>query len=102
VRSGSRSDAGFMGVKVGAFYFRSKWNCDNPANNPKQLKTTFVGVVLLSLIKNHHSKVSLQSMTSRKIVAFVEGTLGSWYNASWTEYHSLLFNKLRLSFNNQN
>jgi hypothetical protein len=26
--------------------------CHNPTNNPKQLKTTFVGVVLLS-VKNH-------------------------------------------------
>ena len=28
--------------------------CHNPTNNPKQLKTTFVGVVLLSVRKNHH------------------------------------------------
>jgi hypothetical protein len=29
--------------------------CHNPTNNPKQLKTTFVGVVLLSVRKNHHT-----------------------------------------------
>jgi hypothetical protein len=28
--------------------------CHNPTNNPKQLKTTFVGVVILSVRKNHH------------------------------------------------
>jgi hypothetical protein len=30
-------------------------NCHNPTNNPKQLKTTFVGVVILSVRKNHHT-----------------------------------------------
>ena len=30
---------------------RNKLNCHNPTNNPKQLKTTFVGVVLLSVKK---------------------------------------------------
>ena len=42
--------------------------CHNPTNNPKQLKTTFVGVVLLSVKKpphHHHTtttppRVSLQ------------------------------------------
>jgi hypothetical protein len=29
-------------------------NCHNPTNNPKQLKTTFVGVVILSVRINHH------------------------------------------------
>jgi hypothetical protein len=29
-------------------------NCHNPTNNPKQLKTIFVGVVLLSVKKPHH------------------------------------------------
>jgi hypothetical protein len=36
--------------KAGCF----EYNCHNPTNNPKQLKTTFVGVVLLSVRKPHH------------------------------------------------
>ena len=30
-------------------------NCNNPPDNPKQLKTTFVGVVLLSVKNQHHT-----------------------------------------------
>ena len=30
-------------------------NCHNPTNNPKQLKTTFVGVVILLVRKKHHT-----------------------------------------------
>ena len=41
---------------------RKQLNCHNPTNNPKQLKTTFVGVVLLSvLIPPPPLRVSLQS-----------------------------------------
>jgi hypothetical protein len=35
----------------------SAWNCHNPTNNPKQLKTTFVGVVLLSVRKTEPNHV---------------------------------------------
>jgi hypothetical protein len=32
--------------------------CHNPTNNPKQLKTTFVGVAILSVRKNHHHTIT--------------------------------------------
>ena len=32
-----------------------KQYCHNPTNNPRQLKTTFVGVVLKSVKKPHHT-----------------------------------------------
>ena len=31
------------------------YSCHNPTNNPKQLKTIFVGVVLVSVRKPHHT-----------------------------------------------
>jgi hypothetical protein len=32
-------------------FYKSPTSCHNPTNNPKQLKTTFVGVVLLTVRK---------------------------------------------------
>ena len=54
-------------------------NCHNPTNNLKQLKTTFVGVVLLSVKKTttttpHHTTPGL--ITIRAIL----GNLGSWFS----------------------
>jgi hypothetical protein len=40
--------------------------CHNPTNNPKQLKTSFVGVVLLSVKKNHHTGTDYNSGSSRQ------------------------------------
>jgi hypothetical protein len=39
-----------------------KDSCHNTTNNPKQLKTTFVGVVLLSVRKNHHHTTTRVSL----------------------------------------
>ena len=42
-------------------------NCHNPTNNPKQLKTTFVGVVLLSV--SNYLKSAKQAYMLRNRVA---------------------------------
>jgi hypothetical protein len=49
--------------------------CHNPTNNPKQLKTTFVGVVLLSVRKKppHHHHHHAGVITFKA----VPGNLGS-------------------------
>ena len=49
--------------------------CHNPTNNPKRLKTTFVGVVLLS-VRNNHTKPN-----NHHVIAFkaVQGNRGSWF-----------------------
>jgi hypothetical protein len=38
--------------------------CHNPTNNPKQLKATFVGVVLLSVRKNHTTTTTTTTTTT--------------------------------------
>ena len=52
--------------------------CHNPTNNPKQLKTTFVGVVLLSVRKPHHTTTTttLGPITIRAVL----DNLGSWFS----------------------
>jgi hypothetical protein len=51
--------------------------CHDPTNNPKQLKTTFVGVVLLSVKKNHHHHTTPGLITIRAVL----DNLGSWFLA---------------------
>ena len=53
---------------------RITWSCHNPTNNPKQLKTTFVGVVLLSVRKP-------TTTTMRVSLHFesLSGNLESWF-----------------------
>jgi hypothetical protein len=43
----------------------SVFYCHNPTNNPKQLKTTFVGVVLLSVRKTtpHHTTTTTTTVS---------------------------------------
>jgi hypothetical protein len=59
-------------------------NCHNPTNNPKQLKTTFVGVVLLSVKKktphhHHHHHHTTTTTTTPGLITFmaVQGNQGS-------------------------
>jgi hypothetical protein len=72
----SRACFGSGASAVYAYLILSLWSCHNPTNNPKQLKTTFVGVVLLS-VKNpppppHHTTPDV--ITIRAVL----GNLGSW------------------------
>jgi hypothetical protein len=53
--------------------------CHNPTNNPKQFKTTFVGVVLLSVKKKHHHTNTTTTPGLITILAFPDN-LRSWFS----------------------